>query len=302
MSFAITVTLLLGAPVHAVAGNTYAVPGGSLVYGLLRGANGYRVHFSEWQRNRHQRFKVAVNGNHAVVTYEVPADRLPADGITANLGRRGGFDLRLVRAGKSRGLGYPDYCEGPHGRWQRGYLLGTGRFRGERDYTEAHSHRIPVIFESWPSFRCRYVEEGGERAESRLAQVFAHRRNVGFGAVLSSRHSTPTAQRATFRAWMESRAGRMRISREVKIHAAESSFSFPGAPKLPEDVTVEPPKPFAGTASFTRGPESTFAWTGDLTVEFPGMRSTRLAGPSFGAGVCDAERCVRQEPERESPG
>ncbi|HET7508324.1 MAG TPA: hypothetical protein VFJ53_08205, partial [Solirubrobacterales bacterium] len=93
----------------------------------------------------------------------------------------------------------------------------------------------------------------------------------------------------------------MWISREVKVGATESTFVFPGGPKLPEEVTVEPPKPFAGSAAFTRTPESTFSWSGDLSVEFPGMNPVRLAGPGFGAGVCAVDGCVSQEPEPEPP-
>ncbi|HKZ13722.1 MAG TPA: hypothetical protein VJL81_07750 [Solirubrobacterales bacterium] len=300
-ALAIIVALLLGAPVHAVAADTYPVSGGSLVYGLVSGTDGYRVHFSEWARNHRHRFKVAVDGHHATVTYEVPAGRDPADGIAANLGRRGRFGLRLVKTGKPKDLAYQDWCEGPHGHWQRGYLSGIGRFRGENGYTEVHFRRVRVIFESWPSFRCHYAEGGGG-GEPRRAQVFAHRRSVGFGAVLASRHAAPADRRVLFRAWMGDSAGRLRIAREVRVPATESSFSFPGGPKLPEEVTVEPPSPFAGTATFSRTPESTFSWSGDLSVEFPGTRPIRLAGPSFGAGVCDADRCVRQEPEREPPG
>lgn len=294
--------LVFTAPAHAVAGDTYPVSGGSLVYGLLSGSNGYRVHFSEWERHHRRRFKVVVDGHHATVTYEVPAGRAPADGVAANLGRRGRFDLRLRPVGKVKRLGLPRGCEGRHGRWQDGYLIGTAGFHGERSYTDALERRTAIVVESWPAFSCHYTEGGGPHGKPRRAQVFAHRRGLSFGAVLSTRHSTPASRRATFRASMYASAGRMLISREVRVPATESSFAFPGGPKLPEEVTVKPPRPFAGSASFTRSPESTFSWSGDLTVEFPGMDPIRLTGPSFGAGVCALDGCARQEPERESPG
>jgi hypothetical protein len=299
----VAAALLLAAPAHAVAGDAYPVSGGSLVFGMLTGTDGYRIHFSEWERGHGRHFKVVVDGHDASLTYAVPAGRAPADGIVANLGRRGRFELRLGRLGMVRRLGYSSQCEGVPGRWQRGYMIGIAHFRGERGYTSTDIHvgRIPIVIESWPAFRCHYAHGGGPRVKPRRAQVFARRGGLGFGAVLHARHSGPADQRAFFRAWMDGSAGRMWISREVMVPAPESSFVFPGGPKLPEEVTVEPPKPFAGSASFIRSPESTFSWSGDLTVEFPGMNPVRLAGPGFGAGVCGVDSCVRQEPEREPP-
>lgn len=296
-AIAIAAALLLVAPVHALAGDSYPVSGGSLIFGAVRGSHGYRINFSEWDRGHGPHFKVRVEGHHARVFYGAPAGRVPADGVAASLGRRGRFDLRLASMGRKRTLGIAHSCEGRRGTWQRGYLVGSAGFHGERDYTEARVRRIPIVAESWPAFRCHYLEGGGRRANSRRAQVTARRGPVGFGAVLSAR-SGPVDRRALFRAWTSDHSGRVQIYREVSVPAPESSFAFPGGPKLPEEVTVEPPQPFAGSASFTRTPESTFSWSGDLTVTFPGLPPIRLAGPSFEAGVCALDACVRQEPDR----
>jgi hypothetical protein len=295
------VVLTLVIPVQAVAGDSYPVSGGSLVFGVTSGMHGYRIHFSEWERRDRRYFKIVVDGHHATVTYAVPAGRAPADGVAATLGRRGRFDLRLRPVGRVRGLGLPSRCEGRRGRWQPGYLLGTARFRGERSYTEVHVRRIPVVVESWPGFRCHYAEGGGRGGISRRAQVFAHRRGVGFGAVLFPR-ALGSCRSAGHLQSLDGRKCRARVDlREVRIPAPETSFAFRGGPKLPEEVTVEPPRPFSGSARFTRSPESTFSWSGDLAVEFPGMDPIRLAGPGFDAGVCAVDSCVRQEPEREPP-
>ena len=297
---AVTAALLFATPMQAAgAGGTYPVPAGSLVFGHLPGSNGYRVNFSESGGRHGERFKAVVKGHHGTVTYTVPAGRDPAAGIAANLGRRGRFDLRL-RLGKVRRLRLGHGCEGEPGRWQRGYAYGSARFRGERHYTDARSRRIPIVFESWQAFRCHYTE-GPRNGQARRAQVYANRPGLGFGALLSARPATPVDQRAIYRAWDYANAGRMAISREIKVLAPASTFAFPGGPQVPEDMTVDPPKPFDGSASFTRTPESTFTWTGDLTVEFPGLAPIRLTGTSFNAGVCAIEGCVRREREREPP-
>ncbi len=298
---AVAIAVLLGVPGHASADGTYPVAAGSLVFGALPGGHGYRIHFSEWERQGRRRFKAVARGRGAIVTYQVPVGSAPTEGIAANLGRRGRFDLHLRRTGKPRRLRFGKGCEGEPGRWWRGYLVGSARFRGERGYAEAQARRIPVVVESWKAFRCHYAGGEQHRGRVRRAQVYAHRGPLGFGAVLATRHSAPADERAIFRAWTSERAGRMRIYREVTAPAPESTFAFPGGPKLPEVVTVAPPKPFAGSATFARTPESTFTWTGDLSVEFPGLGPVRLAGPRFAAGVCALRGCVREEPEREPP-
>jgi hypothetical protein len=298
---AVTAVLLLVAPAAAVAGSTYRVSGGSLVYtSHLSATHGYRIQFSENER-RGRHFNLTVEGHHATVTYELAGGGAPADGIAVDLGRRGRFDLRFVPAGKVRTLGIGSGCEGPKGRWQHGYLVGLGRFRGERDYTEIHLRRIGAISESWSAIRCHYVEGGRDRGVPRRAHLSARRDGIEFGASLERRDLAPFGSRALFRALDYDRAGRMWIAREVKVRAPESTFTFPGGPKLPEDVALAPPGPFTGSATFSRTPESTFAWSGDLAVAFPGTGRIPLAGQQFSVEVCALEGCVHQEPEREPP-
>ena len=44
---------------------------------------------------------------------------------------------------------------------------------------------------------------------------------------------------------------------------------------------VQPPKPFAGSATLTRGPHGKRAWTGDLEATFPGDETVPLTGTDF---------------------
>ena len=131
------------------------------------------------------------------------------------------------------------------------------------------------------------------------ARVIAYRREVGFGAVLAP--TSAAGPPAAFRAWDYSGRGNLRISRDVRVTAPETTFAFPGGPKLPEEVSVTPPAPFTGTASFTRTSESTFTWAGDLAVQFPGTGPIHLAGPRYGVRVCAADRCMNEGSESERP-
>jgi hypothetical protein len=297
----VLVALAVAAPAGAAKRpDTYVVSAGSATYARLDGSNGYRIHFSQNRRNGRRHFKLRVTGRGASVSYEVPGGRPTPGGVVADLGRRGRFDLRFEGVGKVKPLALGHNCQGLKGRWQDGYLIGIARFRGERGYTRIRVHRIPALTETWPEFRCRY-DEGGHRrkGEPRRAQVISRSGGVEFDAVLFHRHAAPAGRRAVFRAWKTARVGRLSISREVRATATESTFAFPDWASLPEETTVSPPAPFTGTATFNRTPESTFTWTGDLAVRFPGSGRIRLAGPSFSAGVCALRGCVSQAPPRE---
>ncbi len=163
------------------------------------------------------------------------------------------------------------------------------------------------MHESWSPLRCHYVNGGRLSAgPTPRAHVSAWRYGhqpagaVGFGAVLFPHHAHPARQRVHLRAWTSKQVGRVFVEHEIGVTAPETTVAFPGGPKVPEDITLSPPAPFTGTAAFTRTPESTFTWTGDLAVEFPGLGPIRLTGPSFDARMCALEGCVSQEPEPDS--
>lgn len=75
------------------------------------------------------------------------------------------------------------------------------------------------------------------------------------------------------------RRGHMSIFRDVFAEAAPASFVF--ARDL-SSATVQPPLPFQGEASFQRAPSGP-AWSGSLSVDFPGREDVQLAGPRFTA-------------------
>jgi hypothetical protein len=114
-----------------------------------------------------------------------------------------------------------------------------------------------------------------------------------------------SAASGSSRVWGRTRSGRgeeadhpvsLKYSSAAKakliVAAPERTLLFPGAPHLPEEVAVRPPAPFAGSAEFLRTPESTFTWTGDLAVTFPGLDPIRLTGPRFGVQICVLKGCA----------
>jgi len=295
---ALVTALALAFPAGAAATHTYVTHGGSYVTGIAPGTNGFKLQF--WQNGR-RKFRLGVDGHHSKTAYLADGGSVPGGGVAARLGRRGSFDLRFVPVGRPERIKPPRRCEGPSYLWQPGYMVGHFVFRGERGYTGARGYRVPAGRESWKPLRCHYAtgpdHHGDEEARARVGAWSYQRKALHFGAALFHRDARPRGRRVEFRAQVSDRAGRVRVYREVAVAGPEADIVFPAGP-LSEAATVSPPAPFSGTATFTRTPESTFVWTGDLAAEFPGIDPVRLAGPRFGARLCTLEGCISRDQER----
>ncbi len=295
---ALMAALALVVPAGASATGTYATHAGFSTTGVIDGSNGFKAQF--WEGSR-RKFKLTVKGHHSTTTYTVDGGPVSGGRVSARLGKRGTVDLRFVPVGKPRFFKPPSWCEGPPYRWQLGHLIGHLAFHGERDYTHARGHRLYAARETLPSLRCRYASgpeyHPDDEARAWVGAWSYQRRALHFGAALFHRDARPRGRRVEFRASISDGAGRVRIDREVAVAAPEDMISFPRGP-LSESATVSPPAPFSGTATFTRTRESSFTWTGDLAVKFPGIDPVRLAGPRFGAQLCTLEGCISRDQER----
>ncbi len=302
----LSAALGLAAPAGAAAAGSYVVPGEAVTYAQLRGTHGFQVGFAE---NDGRHLEVAVTGHHSTTIYWIRGGAYRAGRVAGSFGRRGAFHLHFVAAGGPRPDPVPHWCVGKAGTRQRGYLVGRFRFRGERGYTRVRGHRVPAVRESWPRFRCRFgTGAGAGRANPRRASFDARvrggggrharpaRRSLSFAAVVFRRRARPAGRRVRFTATTSERRGAIGVRREVKVVAPEATVAFPGGPKLPEAMTVDPPAPFSGGGAFARTPESTFTWTGDLAVSFPGLGQVRLTGPRFATAMCALRGCVRMPP------
>jgi hypothetical protein len=71
----------------------------------------------------------------------------------------------------------------------------------------------------------------------------------------------------------------------------------PDPEKMPERLTLTPPRPFSGSASLDRTAESTFTWQGSLKVRFPGTDPLKLTSPNFATSFCAQPGCAQQVPK-----
>jgi hypothetical protein len=296
---ALVVVLALVLPTAAAANGTYVSHAGSFVTGITGGTNGFRLQL--WETGR-RHFKLVVKGHDSKTTYETEGGPVAAGRVSARLGARGGVDLRFVPVGRPRAIQPPSWCEGPPSHWQPGYLVGRLAFHGERGYTRARRHRLHAARDTWPPLRCHYASgpeyHPDKEARARVGSWSFQHRALSFGAALFHRDARPRARRVEFRASDYDRSGPVTIDHQVEVAAPEADVDFPDGP-VSETATVSPPAPFSGSATFTRTHESTFTWTGDLSVTFPGIGPFRLAGPRFGARLCTAEGCISRNQEQD---
>lgn len=308
---AVLLAVALLAPASSLAAETFSFGPGSVTFARLQATHGYRVNFSE---NDKGFFFVRVKGHGSTTDFTVKTGRAPGDHLVADFGGRGRFDLRFIPVGEPEPTSN-EGCEGPKGSFQVGYLVGRARFRTERGFARIRLHRVWAARESWGHLTCEF--SGGlpvfghpklKRATfaalaSDAKTIFARpKRSLAFRATQFYRHAKPADRRVDFIAELRENAGRIAVHRKVIVAAPEKSLLFPGAPQLPEEVAVKPPAPFTGSAEFLRTHESTFTWSGDLAVTFPGLDPIRLTGPRFSVSICALKGCVSRNAERPASG
>jgi hypothetical protein len=111
---------------------------------------------------------------------------------------------------------------------------------------------------------------------------FDHRRKVAFDFIKNH----PARGRVKYEAEIRERRAGISIYRGVAGWAGAGAFRF--ADDL-STASLQPPFPFAGSASLIRSRESAFPhWRGDLTVDFVGRPGVRLAGPGVHASIVHA--------------
>jgi hypothetical protein len=252
-------------------------------------------------------FQVTVRRGSTTTAYEPRASRsrpAPRFDVHGELGKLGRFDVHFTPRGKPQQLHRYSWCSGPGPTIQPGIVRGEIRFRGERDYTHVLAHQAPAELETLPGQRCHYGEVGHSKHPPRYtATLYVDREiplpAVHFEALRFAPGSRPPAHRAFYGVFDYERLGSLIVRRDVRLAAPTSTFLLPNFAVAPETAVIQPPAPFMGSATFARTPESTFSWTGDLAISFPGIDPVALAGPSFHLRYCALRCCVDQSSPEE---
>jgi hypothetical protein len=302
LGLAISLGCATGAVLCPIASAAHHSPGHYFLrpYRAIRfrvhGSHGYAIGVAEGSRGH---FAVTVRGGPATTDYErhVPVAEV-GDEVRGNLGEFGSFVVHFTPRGKPRRLPRYRWCSGPGPMIQPGTVRGRIRFRGERGYTRAVAHQASAELETLPGQRCHYGESGHSKHPRRTTAVLQaddEGAGIHFEAWRFAPGSRPPPQRVFYEASLYQSLGAIRVIRRIRIATVTSTFRLPNFATAPENAVIEPPSPFTGSGTFARTPESTFSWSGDLAVSFPGTDPMSLAGPDFRLDYCAVRSCIDQE-------
>jgi hypothetical protein len=207
------------------------------------------------------------------------------NGIHANFHQFGKVDVRFhPTAPAARGLP-PDCFGGTTGAATiPGYFTGTLEFEGQAGYTAVRSHRIRGEVVLPPTEQCPLVAGGAnplledpsaELPPSKTRMTLAAQDKAGTGGLFF------VARRAGKTGFYAERFGTVgRIGLLNLAYALGPRSSFVSDPRV-SFGTVEPPKPFTGSATLRREAGGKRTWTGTLAATFPGEEPVPLVGPQF---------------------
>ncbi len=170
--------------------------------------------------------------------------------------------------------------QGTQLRQRRGLFVGRLEFKGEGGYVSVALHRAKGSVMT-PAGRCPLSRKARQQLREALeaffepqAAIFATTRSgVNTTGFLTLDHK----DKADYLAVREEARGRLTI-----IRYAAALRSKPFHPnEAATAVNVRPPAPFHSSGHYRAAPDGTTAWSGHLSVNFPGAPRYPLTGPQF---------------------
>jgi hypothetical protein len=243
-------------------------------------------------------------GRSAVVVLATEIPKAPLDGrIEVTFGSYGSLSGELVPAGKPKlGEDHPG-CRGPRDETEYGHFAGTIDFHGVDGFLATHATRAEVFVRRSAELTCgkgkaKLLEENGYPPDELFSYIYYPRSFFGWTEVLLYAPATDEKFATEFSLVKDQQNqttkfravdyGRVEPGLDFAL-VAEAGTSKPDALRLsgpeehPSQITVEPPYPFAGKATFfTRSGR----FRGGLKATFPDHIRAPLARPSAEPHAC----------------
>ena len=247
--------------------------------GFVLKADGYRVGVSTFGSAVFLEVWRGGRGKRVSTAYLARGVAAP-ERLQATFGNFGKVKMRF-RESRNRGwVGRRRTCRGAN-RFvkRRGVFRGNLRFKGEGGYVSLRVHRAKgaVVTTAPKCLRRRSRGPGGGFGfnffEPESALLALSREGVDMTAILGLEGRRNTQ----FIAVDEETRGKLAIVRLAvlrKPSPIRTNESLTGA-------SISPPPPFHGTGRYRAFPDGTTAWSGNLSVNFPGTPRFPLTGPSF---------------------
>jgi hypothetical protein len=278
----VAILVACASPATAWAKGGHVVPPSRAMEFKLRGSHGYSISVSG--TGRQVSLEAAKGGSSAVYTAHGVA---LGKRIKARFGQLGRLSFRFRPNGPPRLVPLRDgNCHGEGEIVEKGVFVGALSFEGEQGYTIAHASRVKGKVVKTLKETCSEEEEGKGSPGVHLTILVAGSKSppalLTALRVASSAH--PETSASLFQAAiMEFEPGRLTVTRTITAEGGPDAFTSTESKGQPTSVTITPPLPFAGSATYQREHGFTGSWTGSLTGNFLGRGEVSLAGPEFSA-------------------
>jgi hypothetical protein len=205
------------------------------------------------------------------VTYATRAE-VTETSIEASFGALGEIDVHSVPSGRTVIERGPcgSRAKVGSGRWE-----GTIRFRGEGGFTSVKATSATATARPFLRELCvAPLNEGtGGRSPGALLTLSRHH---GTESVAMSVRKNKRVGPTRIKVEQSERRDGLEVERTVSVVDPSKAFDFEAPPGR---VTVEPPRPFTGSLTVSRRPNSPPSVKGDLKVDLPGRAAVPLLGP-----------------------
>ncbi len=248
--------------------------------GFVLKADGYKIGVSTFGSAVFLAVWRGGNGRRIQTTYLARGLAAP-ERLKATFGKLGSVKMRFRESRHRTWRGRVRTCRGAN-RFikRRGVFRGNLRFKGEGGYVSIRVHRAKGAVVTQAS-KCKRRRGGGGfkipfggSLSQPLSSLLAISRDgvaaTGFFAI-EDRHST------LFFASSEESRGKLAIVRMAVLR----KHSRIRTNEALTAASLSPSSPFHGTGRYSAGADGTSAWTGGLTVNFPGEPRFPLTGPDF---------------------
>lgn len=248
----------------------------------LKGSHGYSI--SVLGNGRLVSLTVAKGKSSAVYTAHGVA---LGKRIKARFGHLGRLSLRFHPAKPPRLVPLPEgNCHGEGAIVETGMFVGVLTFEGEQGYTGARASRVKGKVVRTLKQTCSEGEEGKGPSGIDLTILIAGSESPPvFLTAFKFASNTHSGSDASYfqAAIVESESGRFVVTRTITAEGDLDAFTSTESKGQPTSVTIAPPPPFTGSATYQKVHGLTGTWTGSLTGNFLGRGEVSLAGPEFTA-------------------
>lgn len=272
----------------------------------LRGTNGYRISVSHTYGPHASRNSVTILVSRGNTLSQYSGNgKVSSNSIDASFGNLGYISVKFRQSGRVIRVPEAPRCELkglfiPSTESARlGTFVGTFRFQGEGDYTEASGHRMKGGIGQWGALPRQHlnivclhsIKQGKLEPDAVSLQALTPRntsnspKSESFIVIPRFTHNSISANHSRLKVdgynvlgvTTEESDG-LHIFRLAQARIPRSDFLFNGSLS---SATISPPAPFSGTGSFQRKASGSTEWTGSLSASLPGIGAVSLAGPSF---------------------